>query len=176
MFAKVCKSIGNILVAELQKEVDDQKDESINKLFTLITKIGEQYESKTVKENGEGSKEEIKEKSKEKKEDNEKKNKEERKVEGQEENKEENKVEIKEENKIINDKMKIKNTLDKDNNKEIENKNKILFNFPKAKQISEYLNVLGNESIYKFSYHLLKAQNKNEPQKLKCDSQTMNGF
>ena len=142
LFAKVWKSIGHILVAELQKEVNN-KNWSFNELLTLITQIGEQYENKTIKENWERSKEEIKEK---------------------------NKKEKKEECKIIN-------SLDKDNeNEEIKNKEKTSFNFPKVRLISEYLNILRNESVFKFSYHLLQVQNNNEPQKLKCDSKTMNEF
>ena len=64
LFAKVCKSIGHILVNELKKEVVNQKDESISKLLTLITQIGEQYEHKTINENEEEIKENSKGKSK----------------------------------------------------------------------------------------------------------------
>ena len=111
------------MVAELQKEVNN-KNWSFNELLTLITQIGEQYENKTIKENWERSKEEIKEK---------------------------NKKEKKEECKIIN-------SLDKDNeNEEIKNKEKTSFNFPKVRLISEYLNILRNESVFKFSYHLLQV-------------------
>ena len=45
LFSKVIKSIGEILVKELQKEVSWNKDdESLNKLLTFIAQIGEKYE------------------------------------------------------------------------------------------------------------------------------------
>ena len=152
LFAKVCKSIGHILINELQKEVVNQKDESISKLLTLITQIGEQYEHKTINENEEEIKENSKGKSKSEKEN--------------EENNENYEKSVEKLMEVIED--------------EEEVKNKISFNIPKSKLISEYLkNNFRNESVYKFTYHLIKVQNdqnKNEPQNNKCDSQTMNGF
>ena len=65
MFSKVCKSIGDILVAELQKEISrNREDESVRKLLTLITQIGEQCIYKINKDISEINEEVSKEESK----------------------------------------------------------------------------------------------------------------
>ena len=62
LFSKVCKSIRDILVTELQKEVSrNREDESFRELLTLITQIGEQCIYKTNKDCSEISKEDSKE-------------------------------------------------------------------------------------------------------------------
>ena len=65
LFSKVCKSIGDILVAELQKEISrNREDESVRKLLTLITQIGEQCIYKINKDISEINEEVSKEESK----------------------------------------------------------------------------------------------------------------
>ena len=117
MFAKVCKSIGDVLVTELQKKLKGINDESKNELLLFITKIGDQYQYKKLKVNEEEEKEEIKEMSNEEsieenKKENENENKEESKKNCEEENnkksEEESREENKEESKIINGKISIK--------------------------------------------------------------------
>ena len=166
LFAKVCKSIGHILVAEIQKEVDYQEDESLNELLNLISQIWEQYEHKTINENEEEIKENSKDKSK-----NENENKSEKEKENEENNKKYEKSEEKlmkeiedeeeeesiEENKVENKDEEEKQEEDEDEEEEEEVKNKISFNIPKSKLISEYLKNFRNESVYKFTYHLIKV-------------------
>ena len=117
LFAKVCKSIGDVLVTELQKKLKGINDESKNELLLFITKIGDQYQYKKLKVNEEEEKEEIKEMSNEEsieenKKENENENKEESKKNCEEENnkksEEESREENKEESKIINGKISIK--------------------------------------------------------------------
>ena len=121
LFSKVCRSIGGILVVELQKEISRHKgDESVRKLLTLITQIGEQCIYKTNKDNSEINEED---------------NKEERKVESEEDS-------IEEDEKDSN-----KESRDKSNKNEV----KVSFNSPKAEYIFDYLNTIGNKSaISKF--------------------------
>ena len=115
LFSKVIKSIGEILVKELQKEVSRNKDdESLNKLLTLITQIGEKLENNTIKKDGEGSKEERNE-------DNDNQGKEESK-----ENEEEKEKEIEYEDENENEEEE-----NEEENKEI----KISFIFPKSEHI-----------------------------------------
>ena len=105
LFSKVCKSIGEILVAELQKEVSRHKDdESLNKLLTLITHIKEKREKNIIywNEDGEKSKEERNENNdnqgkEESKENEEKKEKESEKNENKEEDEEDEEDEEEEE-------------------------------------------------------------------------------
>ena len=140
LFSKVIKSIGEILVAELQKEVSRRKDdESLNKLLTLITQIGEKHENNTIKKDGEESKEERNE-------DNDNQGKEESK-ENEEEN--ENEKEEKEENEESENEEE-----DEDENEE----SKISFIFPKSEHIFKYLNIIGKESVAnKFCDHIIRV-------------------
>ena len=125
LFSKVIKSIGEILVKELQKEVSRHKDdESLNKLLTLITQIGEKHENNTIKENRKESKEERNENN-----DNQSK-----------ENRNENE-ELKESEKEENEES--ENEKDEDENEE----SNISFIFPKSEHIFKYLNIFGKESV-----------------------------
>ena len=174
LFAKVCKSIGHILVNELQNEVKYHEDKSLNELLNLISQIWEQYENMTIKENVERSKdeneEEIKENSKgkskgksesesEKENENEEKNE---KEENNKDNENERKEESIEENKVEGKDEEEEQEEDEDEDdkeEEEEVKNKISFNIPKSKLISEYLKNFRNESVYKFTHHLIKVLN-----------------
>ena len=131
LFSKVCRSIGGILVVELQKEISRHKgDESVRKLLTLITQIGEQCIYKTNKDNSEINEED---------------NKEERKVESEEDS-------IEEDEKDSN-----KESRDKSNKNEV----KVSFNSPKAEYIFDYLNTIGNKSaISKFSSNIIQGMYK----------------
>ena len=172
LFSKVIKSIGEILVKELQKEVSRHKDdESLNKLLTLITQIGEKHENNTIKENREESKEERNEnndnQSKENSNENEELKESEEEKESEKEENEESENEKDEESE---------NEKDEEENEE----SKISFIFPKSEHIFKYLNIFGKESVAnKFCDHIIQLQNnqnENEPQEQEDDSKIMNGF
>ena len=105
MFSKVIKSIGEILIKELQKEVSRHKDdESLKELLTLISQIGEKHENNTIKEDREESKEKRNENNDNQSKEDSKENDEEKEKESEkEENEEESEHEYEEE--IVKKKM-----------------------------------------------------------------------